>query len=183
MQSEKRQILDILSAAFDSNKSVGYLVGAGAGREQRIRALIDYSYELCRRYGKIYRSDDGKACALVLCSDRKRATPLLDLKLIFRCIGLRRLPQVLHREKRIKAQHPQSPFTHLWYIGVAPQAQGNGHGTALLERIIADSAAQHRPVCLETSTRRNLPLYQKAGFRIFHEETLGFPLYFLSNDC
>jgi GNAT superfamily N-acetyltransferase len=182
MQAEKRQVLDILSAAFDMNKSVGYLVGDGKGRGKRIRALIDYSYERCRRYGKIYRSGDGTACALVLYPDRKRATLLLDLKLILRCTGLRRLPKILRREKLIGARHPNTPFTQLWYIGVAPGAQGKGYGTALLEQILAESAAQSRPVYLETSTELNLPFYQAAGFRIFHEADLGFPLYFLNRD-
>lgn len=180
--SDKHRILDILCAAFDTNRSVDRIVGSGPGRERRIRALMDYSYEVCARFGTIYLADDRKACALTLCPDRKRstaATLLLDLKLVLRCVGLKRLPAVLQREARIKKQHPGTPFTYLWFIGVDPAAQGQGRGSALLQRVLRDSMLARRPVYLETSTAANLPLYQRAGFERFHTADLGYPLHFM----
>jgi ribosomal protein S18 acetylase RimI-like enzyme len=180
--ADKARILNILCAAFDANKSVAALAGTGNGRRRRIRALMDYSLEVCRRSGAIYLAEDRMACALVIYPERKRLTPAslwLDLKLICKCIGLVRLPYVLRREARINRAHPQGPFAYLWFVGVDAAAQGQGHGTRLLTNVLADSARLERPVYLETSTEANLPWYRRAGFRIYLEADFGYPLYFL----
>lgn len=180
--ADRHRIFDILCAAFDANKSVNFIAGAGPGRERRIRALMDYSFGICRRFGAVYLSDDRNACALVLHPEKKRfsaAALLADLRLILRCIGLRRLPAVLRREVRIKAQHPATPFTYLWFIGVMPGVQGQGRGSELLARIKGDSMQLHRPVYLETSAAANLDWYASNGFEIFSKLDTGFPVYCL----
>lgn len=182
LPGDKSRILDILCAAFEANPSVNYIAGAGPGRERRIRALMDYSFERCRLFGKVYLTDDRHACALVVYPDRRRFSLRslgVDLKLLYRCIGLRRLRKTLQREAIIGRQHPAAPFSYLWFIGVDPEVRGQGHGTELLQRVIAESVAVSRPVYLETSATANLPWYTRAGFRILHRETFGYTLYFL----
>lgn len=180
--SDKHRILDILCAAFDANRSVNAIAGTAAGRARRIRALMDYSIETCHRFGRIYLSDDRVACALVLYPDLKHISPatlLLDLGLVARCIGLRRLRPTLQREARIKARHPATPFTYLWFIGVDPAVQGHGHGSRLLQTVLDDSSELGRPVCLETSTEANLPWYRAFGFAPYYAAPAPFPLHFL----
>lgn len=179
--ADKARVLDILCAAFDANKSVNFIAGPGEGREKRIRTLMDYSFEICRRFGQVHLSDDRSTCALILYPDRKRpsiAALRLDLKLVFQCIGLRRLTKSLRRESIIKRRHPKTPFTYLWFIGVDPGHQRKGSGEHMLQRILSESREPDRPVYLETSTMRNLPWYQRAGFEIYHEEDFATPCIF-----
>jgi hypothetical protein len=53
---DKYLVVDILTKAFDSNKSVNYVVKQDRKREKRIRKLMDYSFELCWESGEVYLS-------------------------------------------------------------------------------------------------------------------------------
>ena len=86
------------------------------------------------------------------------------------------------REAKIKALQPKVPMFYLWFVGVEPAYQGNGIGTDLLLDIIAKSESEQRIICLETSTLKNLPWYQRLGFTIYHELDLGYNLFFLKRD-
>jgi hypothetical protein len=70
--ADKIKIVDILTNAFDDNSSVNYIVKQGEQRVNRIKFLMNYSFEMCAKYGKVYLSDDEKACALVLFPEFKK---------------------------------------------------------------------------------------------------------------
>jgi len=181
-ESQKSVVVDILARSFDENKSVNYVVKQDADRRQRVRALMEYSFNVCNAFGDVWMSADEQACALVLYPDKKRLTLpsiLWDLKLALFVIGTERVNQVLTRESKIKAFHPKGKFTYLWFIGVSPELQGEGHGSQLLMEIISQSDSQGRPIYLETSVERNLPWYQKHGFEIFNSVNLSYALYLL----
>lgn len=178
---DKALIVKLLASSFDQNQSVNYIVRQDKKRKERIRALMDYSFEVCRRFGEVYVSDDRRACALVLYPDKKKSTLWLDLKLIFSAIGIAGIGEAMEREKLIKAKQPGSPFYYLWFIGVDPLCQHKGIGTKLLRELIADANAQSRPVLLETSTLENLPWYEKVGFKVYDKLRLSYTLYFLNN--
>lgn len=180
--NNKKLVVDILTQAFATNQSVNYIVKPGKNKLARIRYLMDYSFEVCSLFGKVFLTEDRKACALVLYPDKKKTTLrsiLLDVKLIFFCVGISNIKKTLNREALIKQIQPKEPKNYLWFIGVQPEDQNTGIGTRLLEDIIKDSILKNRPVYLETSTLRNLPWYQKLGFSIYHELNLGYTLYFL----
>ena len=180
--NQKSLVADILSKAFDDNKSVNYVVNQDGNRHKRIRGLMEYSYNVCDAFGDVWISEDAEACALVLHPDKKRSTlnsVLWDAKLALSVIGLSRVGQVLSRESKIKSFHPKEPFSYLWFIGVRPEFQGSGKGGQLLDEIIESSRRDNRPIYLETSVERNLPWYQKHGFEIFNTLELTYKLYML----
>lgn len=182
--SDKHLILDILTESFDTNQSVNYIIKKDNKRVKRIRALMDYSFETCRRFGEILMSEDRNACALIVYPDKKKTTLQsisLDLKLIFQCVGFRNIKKTLRRESLIKKVQPKESMTYLWFIGVNPEKQGNGIGSRLLSDILENSMMENRPVYLETSTLNNLSWYKKFDFDVYHEEDLGYKLYFLKN--
>jgi len=180
--SDKELIIDILAKSFDNNKSVNYIVKQDSKRVDRIRALMDYSFEVCHLFGDVFLSNDKQACALVLFPDKKRTTLksiLLDIKLIFSCVGLRNIFKTLSRESKIKNIQPKDTMYYLWFIGVNPQYQHHGAGSLMLQEVLEDSEQKKRPIYLETSTLENLPWYKKFGFSIYNELDLGYNLYFL----
>jgi ribosomal protein S18 acetylase RimI-like enzyme len=182
--TDKALIVDILSKSFDDNKSVNYIIIQDMKREQRLKKLISYSFELCYRYGKVFISNDKKACALVILPAKKKSTLYsiyLDLNLIFCCIGFKNIRKVMKRESKIKELQMKGNIYYLWFIGVYPDEQHKGIGTNLLNELIKDAHAEHRTVCLETSTLKNIPWYQKFGFSIYNELNLGYQLFFLKN--
>lgn len=183
--SDKEHVVNILSASFDDNRSVNYIVKQDRRRKQRIRRLMEYSFEVCYRFGKVFLSDDKKACALIVLPEKKKTTLrsiLSDVKLILGCIGLSNVNRAMTREAKIKALQPKAPMFYLWFVGVEPAYQGNGIGTDLLIGVIAESESEQRTICLETSTLKNLPWYQRFGFSIYHELDIGYNLFFLKRD-
>lgn len=179
---DKSLIIDILSDSFDENQSVNYIITQDQHRKVRIRALMNYSFEICYRFGAVYLSSDRAACALVLYPDQKKfslATTCLDLKLVFNAIGLTRAAKAMSRESAIKSNYPQEPIYYLWFLGVLGANQHAGIGTQLLKEVIQDSQMQKRPVYLETSTLNNILWYQKKGFEVYNELDFGYKLYML----
>jgi ribosomal protein S18 acetylase RimI-like enzyme len=179
---DKPLVVQILCDAFDANKSINYIVKQDSKRKERIRTLMEYSYDISERFGEVLLSEDKKACALILYPDKKKTTPgviLLDLKLAFNSIGISRIGKVLNKEKKTKENHPLSPFLHLWFIGVAPSEQGKGIGKKMLAGVINKSAEINRPVYLETSMVENLDFYKKMGFEIYNEIDISYKIYLL----
>lgn len=182
---DKSLVVDILTKSFNTNQSVNYIVKQDEKRMKRIRALMDYSFEVCYMFGDVFLSDDKKACALVLYPDRKKTTLqsiLLDAKLIVSCVGVKNIKRTLDRESKIKKIQPKEKMYYLWFIGVAPENQNAGIGTALLKEVISDSEFQERPIYLETSTLKNLPWYKNQGFKVYYELDLSYRLYFLTKE-
>lgn len=70
-------------------------------------------------------------------------------------------------------------MVYLWFIGVDPDQQHRGIGSALLGEIIADASNRNLPVYLETSTRRNLPWYERFDFEVYDQLVLDYTLFFL----
>ncbi len=183
--SEKELVVDILTASFEANKSVNYIVKQDSKRKIRIRTLMDYSFDVCKAFGNVYLSEDKKACALVLFPDQKRTTLksiLLDAKLIFSCVGISNLKKTLDRESLIKKTQPKDTMYYLWFIGVDPKHQNSGIGSTLLNEVIQDSAEKKRSIYLETSTMKNLPWYKKFGFDVYNELDLSYKLFFLKKE-
>ncbi|WP_225000231.1 N-acetyltransferase [Cesiribacter sp. SM1] len=178
--SDKALVIDILARAFDANPSVNYIVRQDGRREKRIRSLMDYSFELCQAFGAVYLSADRKGCALVLLPEKKKTTIrtlMLDLRLVVGVTGLRRVGKILAREAKIKKGYPQLPFYYLWFLGVAPEQQGRGIGSMLLQDIIEESRQLQRPVYLETSLASNIGFYRRWGFEVYREILFDQPLY------
>jgi GNAT superfamily N-acetyltransferase len=182
---DKNLVIDILTKSFDTNQSVNYIAKQDGKRLKRISALMDYSFEVCYMFGDVFLSDDRKACALILYPDKKKTTLksiLLDIKLIFSCIGVENIKKALASESKIKQLQPKELMYYLWFIGVDPEYQNEGLGSSLLDVIIKDSKHKQRPIYLETSTLKNLPWYKKYGFQIYNELELSYKLFFLKRE-
>jgi ribosomal protein S18 acetylase RimI-like enzyme len=97
------------------------------------------------------------------------ARQLRLLPSLARLFGLRRLPAVLSGLSTLERHHPDAPHWYLAILGVAPDRQGQGLGSALLAHVLARCDADNVGAYLETSNRRNLPLYRRHGFEVREE--------------
>lgn len=171
---DKALILDIISKSFYDNKSVNYVIKQGdkSNNEKRIQALVEYAYNLCFNFGEIWIDSDNIGCIMFLNPNKKElslSSVLWDAQLALNCIGLFRIGKVLGRESEIKKNYPKGDFFHLWFVGVLPEKQGNGIGTALVKNVIGKAENENLPVYLETSMVKNLKWYKDLGFVIYKE--------------
>lgn len=182
--SDKERIAKLLTNAFDTNKSINFVVKQNERRVQRIEQLMKYSFDNCWHSGEIYMTDDQTGVVLLLFPERKRISfrsVISDISLVINTIGINRVKTVLKREKKIKQSYP-SKYIHLWYIGVLPEHQREGKGSLLLKGVNDISDKLQLPVFLETSVIDNIRLYERFGFKVFKEIDLGYKLYLLKRD-
>jgi hypothetical protein len=182
---DKGLIVNILTESFQDNQSVNYLIPADSKRLKRIRALMEYSYETCRMFGKVYLSDDKSGCALVSFPERKKTTLKslwLEVKLILTGIGFNNISKAINREKEISKNYPAHPIFYLWFIGVQRDKQNNGVGKQLMSELLNESERMKRPVYLETSTMKNLPWYKKFGLDVYNQLNFGYNLFLIRNE-
>lgn len=181
--SDKAFITQLLVDSFYENASVNYIIKQDTRKEQRIKGLMNYSFDVCYLFGEIFHSEDKKGCALILFPEKRKKSFqsfLLDLQFIFSVLDVPHFRKALLRESKLKAR--QKPVSHyyLWFIGVSPEEQGKGIGTKLLEEVLKDARTMGRPVLLETSNMENVRWYKKAGFTVYDKLDLGYLLYFMA---
>lgn len=78
--------------------------------------------------------------------------------------GIGGMKRGLDLGERLAHMHPKAPHAHLAFLGVAPQAQGRGVGSAMLKAALAPLDASGVTAFLECSTERNAALYARHGF-------------------
>ncbi len=113
---DKERIVDILARSFDDNKSVNYIVKQDKKRSQKMKKLMEYSFDVCYLFGDIFLSEDKKGCALIVMPDKKKTTfksILLDAKLVLSVIGVSNIKKAMSRESKINNLHPKEPFYYL----------------------------------------------------------------------
>jgi GNAT superfamily N-acetyltransferase len=76
---------------------------------------------------------------------------------------------------------PEEPHIHLGPIGVAPGRQGQGIGTALMNRFVEQLKEERSVGYLETDRLENVEFYKNFGFVIKHEEVvIATPTWYMS---
>jgi GNAT superfamily N-acetyltransferase len=60
--------------------------------------------------------------------------------------------------------HPHTPLYYLQLLGVDPDLQGRGIGSALLDAVLTRADREGVPAYLEATSERNAKLYEKHGF-------------------
>ncbi len=67
--------------------------------------------------------------------------------------------------EQVSQFHPEVEHWYLSAIGVDPRAQGMGYGSALLAHTLEVCDQAHQAAYLESTNPRNVPLYERFGFR------------------
>ena len=85
----------------------------------------------------------------------------------------RRLPYAFALMTKMERRHLREPHYYIPYVGVAPDAQGHGLGTALLRPTLDRCDRRRLPAYLEATSERNAALYERLGFEHLGRFTLG----------
>lgn len=179
---DKAIVVELLTAAFINNKSVLYIVKNDTKLLQRTRKMMRYSFDKCLRSGEVFLSDDKKACALFVLPGKKKnsiVSVLADLDFIVSVSGISKLFKIIQRQKKINALHPARPFYYLWFLAVSPAVQGKGIGTVFFQELLQHFGEEGSMICLETSTLKNIPWYEKFGFKVYDQLNFAYSLFFM----
>jgi GNAT superfamily N-acetyltransferase len=85
-----------------------------------------------------------------------------QVRLLRWAVRLAQAWEVQEGTERLQKAGGAAASAHLYFLGVRPEAQGQGFGGALVRPVLA----AHGPAWTETMNPRNVPLYEHLGFRV-----------------
>jgi ribosomal protein S18 acetylase RimI-like enzyme len=150
--------------------------------EQRRARLLDFQMKTFLRYGQrwgeVQTTAANAGAAIWLPPGDTRIRPLRAFR-----IGLWRMPFVagLGNFRRFyrgvdHLEHfhddVEGPHHYLAVLGVEPELQGRGVGSALIAPVLERATADGLPCYLETVKERNVTFYRKHGFEVMVETQL-----------
>jgi GNAT superfamily N-acetyltransferase len=162
-----------LARAFEDDPGFSHLLPEREGRVERLRLFFKTELETIGiPSGLAWTTDELIGGAIWLPPDGWRVpigTTAREVAPMVRVFG-RRLPLALRSRLRMERRHPRKPsHAYLAVMGVAPEWQGKGLGTALMRPGLEALDADRRPAYLEASTPRSRELYVRNGFEVTGE--------------
>jgi ribosomal protein S18 acetylase RimI-like enzyme len=171
---------EVLADAFAEDPVFAWLIPPQLrGRDHRMRTFFtSMSRGYLRRGKPCYLTADASAAAL-WAAPGAWAMPLsqMILEAAPSALAFRgRLLRALRTQLQVEHLHPgqSQPHWYLGYLGARRGRQGQGLGTQLLREVLTGLDTDRVPAYLESSNERNLPLYERNGFRVTGElQALG----------
>lgn len=163
---------EVLADAFAEDPVFAWLIPPRLpGRDNRLRTFFTSMSRGYLRQGKpCYLTSDASAAAL-WAGPGGWAMPLSQILLEAAPSGLAfrtHLLRALRTQLQIERLHAGMPAPHwyLGYLGTRRDRQGQGLGTQMLREVLAGLDTDGLPAYLESSNERNVPLYERNGFRV-----------------
>jgi GNAT superfamily N-acetyltransferase len=182
-----RAVVDVMTRAFHDDVVLSYLLPDASQRPRLGPALVAIPVRHCFRRGQVYSTADvvGAACwlppgvSLGLWQLLRPEIIGTGLKLGWQ--GLNRFGALLSLAERAHKTYAPRPHWYLAGLGVEPSRQGQGIGSRLMQPILNRADESSLECYLETQSERNLPLYERHGFKVVHQGTLphGPSLWFM----
>ena len=168
-----------LARAFAHDPFYSFLAGDAPERGQRMQD----GWSGILRFGsaglaETYTTDDHAGVALWIPPGHRGPSIIDSLRMmpsIARLAGWRRLRVVTNAVAALEERHRHhAPVAHFYLsaLGVEPDRQGEGIGTALMQPVLDRCRREGIPAYLETATARNVLLYERLGFDVVEELTL-----------
>lgn len=159
-----------LGRAFASDPMFEWIYPDPVHRSQSLRVMNRVPVEYGLRYGRVTESNGGMAVAIWIPPGR----PITASGMI-RCgilgvpfhVGFRPFAKFMGANEVMGKFHNKyvpEPHWYLLIVGVDPELQGRGLGSALVKEGLARADDDNSPCYLETSDERNIAFYERLGF-------------------
>lgn len=167
-------VVDVLTLAFLDDPWMAWAFPDDARRPERLRALwVFMARDLYLPAGRSTLAPDGEAAALW-------RPPGFEVPEGFWAERGPAFVEALGGEvERIGAMgdlmrdvHPREPHWYLLALGVRPEVQGRGLGSALLAATLAVADERQEAAYLEATSTRSRTLYERFGFEVLAELSL-----------
>lgn len=173
-RADARLMIDVLTAAFGDEPLLNWWLKQGPAKERARRGFFEHAVQGGVHPKAEFWRAGADAAAIwtppgATAFDLSPLRTLMVLPRLMSIAGRRGLARALELGALLTAQHPPMPHAHLVFLGVRPDRQGQGLGSAILKRTLAEVDAQHLPAYLETATDANVRLYQRYGFDVSAE--------------
>jgi ribosomal protein S18 acetylase RimI-like enzyme len=163
-----------LARAFDDDPVMTWIFPDERMRHRRLPAFFASSLRSTLRHGgtEVSVLDDRVLGAAIWLPPDTWRPPLWRQVIALPGVALRlgsRLGVASATYGAMLRVHPSRSHWYLSGIGTDPPAQGSGVGSELLRSRLARCDADRIPAYLESSKERNVPFYERHGFRVIGE--------------
>jgi GNAT superfamily N-acetyltransferase len=175
--SDRELVTRLLDSAFQDDPVSGWIFPEEEYRRTTHPRLMAAFVDIVMAEGRVDVTEEGTACALWLPvpadgGDEQDGED--DFAALREALdpGNERIELI----GRLTAEvHPAGrAHEYLWMIGVAPERQGEGLGTALIGSVLERCDREGVPAYLEASSARSRGLYERLGFELV-ERPLDLP--------
>jgi ribosomal protein S18 acetylase RimI-like enzyme len=173
--SDIPELAAVLARAFVHDPFFAWMAGDAPERSQRMRD----GWSGILRFGSAglsatYTTDDRAGVAIWLPPGHRSSVvnSLRQVPFIARLAGWRRLRVVgdaVDALEQHRHRHAPQPHYYLSALGVDPDRQGEGIGSALVRPVLDRCDRDRFPAYLETAAARNVLLYERLGFDVLEE--------------
>jgi hypothetical protein len=162
----------VLSLAFYEGPNFRYMIPDDHARLSLLPAFFHVAIRTSQLYGVVHTTQalDGGALWIgpghALTPGRMVRTGFLSIPFQ---LGWANFRHCLNLGARLDEVHQRLAGGLHWYLmahGVEPSKQGGNIGGALIEPVLSRADSEGLPCYLETFNERNLPFYERHGFRI-----------------
>lgn len=172
--SEAHRVAAVVAAAFATDPIMTYLIPVSSSDTRRDRLVHFFRHLVAVELAKPDHlvdvvEVDGKIVAVAVWSQLdtpQKPTPKEMLRLLPVAVRVFRggIARSLKLASAMERTHPATPHRYLAFIGVHPDAQGNGWGGRLVASVTESLDEQGLGAYLESSNPLNVPLYSRHGF-------------------
>ena len=166
---DKLDSVRIITETFDANPSVNIVIGEQGNRRKKISRLAEFAFIKALNRNGAFLSDNKMGTALCFHSDGGGSN-LKEFYYEMRfalSIPIRKVIQTLKREAYIKKHRFEGEHLYFWFLGV--QKGGGKAGFEVKDYLFQLSEKEGLPILLETSVERNKVIYERYGFKVYHE--------------
>lgn len=174
--AEARTVAETLAAAFFQDPVIAW---GWPAQERRLQILPDFfevMVNVSTDYDLVYATDDLTGAALWVppTAQEPTAEEAEAFAAAIRSATREFAPLVLQLLATLDEHHPHEPHFYLPIIGIRPEHQGKGLGTALLAPVLEQCDREQIPAYLEATSERNQALYRRVGFRTVGQIALPY---------
>jgi ribosomal protein S18 acetylase RimI-like enzyme len=173
-RSEIRPAAKMLAQAFRHDPLVGYLLPEVESREQRVFHWFHCVVQYGIFFGEVYATSSRMEGVAVWLPPHETTSTLAKMlkaggvRLPFTA-GIKCSWRSWKLQRHLAAVWRRcGDFPH-WYLGllgVAPAAQGRGHGSNLVSAMLDRCDSQGLRCCVDTANQENTTFYQRFGFLV-----------------
>jgi GNAT superfamily N-acetyltransferase len=173
---EQAELARTLAAAFIEDPVFAWLLPRERTRPERLRRFFTIELRhLGSARGTVWTCDGLHGAAICMPPGAWQLPPRVALAhapAFARAFG-RRLPIATALQATMDLRHERRPHWYVLAVGVRPEHQGRGLGTALLSPTLARCDRDGLPAYLEASSERSAALYERLGFEHVRELRLA----------
>jgi ribosomal protein S18 acetylase RimI-like enzyme len=169
-QADAAMLASLFAATFIADPVMDWVARPGAQRRDGLERFFHWMLAVrAIPFDEVWMAEDASVCAAWLppgapASPGGLLEQILLLPMFIQLCGFARLLRGQAMADAMEKNHPHDRHYYLAFIAVAPQFQGMGLGSSIMDATLKRIDASGLPAYLENSNPKNTRLYERCGF-------------------